>query len=216
MKLRGLLVASAILVLIGSGQIGTAQTLAPAPKALGTVLPDPPRVNLAAAWRCQNWTDRKGDGSCVHASTVMALHYAGYHNTARTWRATHAGACDAERLENGLNAAGVPFQRTYTGDVSFLDRALAAGRPCVIWWEGATHCVLLVHLDSKRAAICDPNCAHHQHWLTREQFIREWHHPKARYAMTVLSAPPPYPKRRLPNARFSAFILLRSPIVVRP
>ncbi len=217
MKRRAwLLIPTLLSAVLACAQFANAQQLAPpafGPQALGVVLAAKPIVDLAAAWRCQNWVDRGGHGSCVHASTTMALHHAGYHNEARAWRLSHEGACTTPLLERYLLDAGIPFRSTNRGDVRFLESALADRRPCVIWWEGAAHCVLLVHLDATRAAICDPNCAHHQHWLSREEFLREWNHRDCRYALMILPPPPPCPHRRLPNARFSVF--LHSPVSVR-
>jgi len=214
MKLRILLLSTMILVLVGCGQIAKAQFSSAAPHALGVASAERPSIDLPAPWRCQNWGK---EGSCVYASTIMALHKAGYHAEARKFRASYSGGCAAERLERCLRSAGVPFRSISNGDPQFLARAMAAGRPCVIWWEGASHCVLLVHLDSQRAAICDPNCAHHQHWLSRAEFFREWHHRDCRYALTVLNSPPPFPRpiRRPPDHAIPPFLILRSPIVLR-
>jgi hypothetical protein len=86
-------------------------------------------------------------------------------------------------------------------DPAILDKALSEGRPAGVTYgygerykmQTIAHMVLLVHLDSKWAAILDNNFPGTYEWMPREEFLRRWVHPNGEGWCYVMLAPPPPP-----------------------
>lgn len=108
---------------------------------------------------------------------------------------------DAVIKEHAPDLKYVQYEGT---DPSILDKALSEGRPAGVTYgygeryqmETIAHMVLLVHLDSKWAAILDNNFPGTYEWMPREEFLKRWVHPsKEGWAYVFLGAiPPPIPK----------------------
>lgn len=168
---------------------------------------DRPVVDIPPAWRCPNWSawvaaDGQWEGSCVHASLISLLKWQGQHRLAAWWRLNHGGGENPHDLDRCLDAVHIRYAETYSGDVRFVEWAVRTHRGCLVNWDQDTHCVAVVHLDARRAGILDPNYPKRILWMSRSDFIRQWHRGSSRnggrsqllWALTpVLTPPPPYP-----------------------
>lgn len=168
---------------------------------------DRPVVDIPHVWRCPNWSawvavDGEWEGSCVHASLISLLNWQGQHRLAAWWRQHHGGGENPHNLDKRLDAAGIRYAETYSGDIRFVEWAVRTHRGCLVNWDQDTHCVAVVHLDARRAAILDPNFLRRVLWMSRSEFLRQWHSGPWRnggrsqlmWALTpVLVPPPPYP-----------------------
>lgn len=156
---------------------------------------DSPAVDLPHGWRRRNWSPR-GEGSCVHASMVMLMHWQGKHELADWWQNTYDGGEMAENLAQKLEAAGVRFGETRVGDVAFLEWACRTRRGAAVSIS-SNHMVCLVHLDDEHAGILDNNDITQLQWYSREDFLQRWQGSYHRWAVTpVYNPPPPKPIHR--------------------
>lgn len=170
-----------------------------------------PTVNIPPALRQPNWAirwewvkDDKGrrvlvpDGSCTHAAMVDLFYWQGKPELAAWWRRNNAGGewSSGTSLAAKLNRAGVRF--AYTAgkkDIKFLEWACNTRRGCGVAIEGGAHMVVLVHLDSKWAALLDSNDIRGFIWVPREQFIEEWINSESWAVTPVYSPAPPLPRK---------------------
>lgn len=153
-----------------------------------------PTINLPPGLRQQNWVGDRGEGSCVHATTVMLYRWNGFPAMADWWKANNANGEWAEDLNQRFDNANVRYSYTTEYDPAFLQWACDTRRGCGITVMGGRHCVLLVHLDETWAAIIDNNQPDVIQWMPRETLLAEWnnsHH----WAFTVHYFPaPPLPQ----------------------
>lgn len=153
-----------------------------------------PVVNLPPAARQRNWT-RRGEGSCVIASTVMMFRWQGRDDLADTFRRKYGGGHGDAQLHDEMDRENVRYAYTTTGDVRFLEWAIRTRRGAGITFF-KYHFVCLVHLDSERAGILDNNRTNEIIWIGREEFVRRWRG-YGGWATTPVYAPaPPLPFRR--------------------
>lgn len=99
-------------------------------------------------------------------------------------------------------APGLKYVQYEGKDPAILDKALSEGRPAGVTYgygeryrmQTIAHMVLLVHLDSKWAAILDNNFPGTYEWMPREEFLKRWVHPNGDgWAYVFLSPGPPPP-----------------------
>src|SRR5258708_2811069 len=111
--------------------IGLIPGLAPVAPAAGAILRVTPavraiigglrQINVPLAWRKKNWIGDRGQGSCVHAALVHLFHWQGRHDLGDWWAAHNANGETAQGLAVKLEAAGVRFAETRSGDEAFLE-----------------------------------------------------------------------------------------------
>src|SRR5262249_40815274 len=86
------------------------------------------QLDIAPQWRRKNWTGRHGQGSCVHAAFVHLLHWQGQHATAKWWVERYGDGETPSGLAAKLDAAGLKFAETRSGDENFLEWAIRTRR----------------------------------------------------------------------------------------
>lgn len=150
-----------------------------------------PQCNLPRSMRQCNWVGPLGEGSCVHASWVMALRLQNRPKTADWWRAHHSDGEWAEDLAAKLDRAGIRYAYTSKkNDVAFLDKALKTHRACGVTVMGGRHMILLIHLDDKWAGLIDNNAPEVIKWVPRKTFLAEWKNSSS-WAVVPLYTPAP-------------------------
>ncbi|MFN6104879.1 MAG: hypothetical protein ACK5EA_10575 [Planctomycetaceae bacterium] len=172
--------------------------LAPPTLSLGTIIRLTPSVvrllvrlrqlDLPERFRQANWLGPRRQGSCVHASIVHLLHGQGRHDLATWWREQHADGETPDSVARQLEAAGLRYAETRTGEVRFLEWALRTRRGAAVVVQEGRHMVTLVGLDARSAHILDSNAPQEiQHW-PRRQFLAEWQS-SGGWALTILGVP---------------------------
>ena len=141
-------------------------------KALGSHLfrlSETPVVNLPHPARCRNYAG----GSCVIASTVSLFRWQGRDDLADLFRRSYSGGQSASSLHAKLEARGVRYAFTTSGDAAFLEWACRTRRGAGVTFF-ANHFVCLVHLDARRAMLLDNNRVGQYITLPRDEFLRRW------------------------------------------
>jgi hypothetical protein len=192
-----------LLVTIASALLGAlpaAGPLVPAAAAVYRVSPAVLRIvrtlhrmDIPDRWRCRNWIGHRGEGSCVHASMVHLLHWQGQHPLARWWQQHYSNGETAEGLAAKLDAAGIRYAETRTGDTAFLEWALRTRRGAAVVVLRGAHMVNLVGLDRDHAHLLDSNAPDRVQRIGRDEFLQDWI-ASGGWAVTPLGAPmPPAP-----------------------
>jgi hypothetical protein len=154
-----------------------------------------PTVNIPIGFHIRNWRGPTGQGSCVHASMIELFYWQGRPDLAELWRNAYSSGEHPAGLASKLEARGVRWAQTTSGDVSFLEWAIANRLGAAVSIDGGRHMVCLVHLDAERAGILDTNYPGSFRWMGREEFLAEWQASGLRWGVTpVYSAPPVLPK----------------------
>ncbi len=128
-----------------------------------------PVVNLPLHARCRNYAG----GSCVIASTVSLFRWQGRDDLADLFRRAYSGGQSASSLHAKLEARGVRYAYTTSGDAAFLDWACRTRRGAGVTFF-ANHFICLVHLDGQRAILLDNNRVGQYITLSRDEFLRRW------------------------------------------
>jgi len=128
-----------------------------------------PVVNLPLHARCRNYAG----GSCVIASTVSLFRWQGRDDLADLFRRAYSGGQSASSLHAKLEARGVRYAYTTSGDAAFLDWACRTRRGAGVTFF-ANHFICLVHLDGQRAILLDNNRVGQYITLPRDEFLRRW------------------------------------------
>jgi hypothetical protein len=128
-----------------------------------------PVVNLPLHARCRNYAG----GSCVIASTVSLFRWQGRDDLADLFRRAYSGGQSASSLHAKLEARGVRYAYTTSGDAAFLDWACRTRRGAGVTFF-ANHFICLVHLDGQRAILLDNNRIGQYITLPRDEFLRRW------------------------------------------
>lgn len=150
-------------------------------------------IEIPRGRRHKNWTGRLGQGSCVHAALVHLLHWQGQHTTAEWWAQRHGDGETPGGLAQKLDAAGLRYAETRSGDESFLEWVIRTRRGAAVVVQNGAHMVNLVGLDRQTAHVLDSNAPDTiQHW-DRETFLREWKQ-SGGWAVTPLVGPPSPPE----------------------
>lgn len=183
-----------VLVIAGAAAAGCASS-PPEVRPIRPPSPEVPVVNLPEDLRQENWT-RRGEGSCVHASTVSSFNWLGWFERARRWHSRYGGGETATGHQRKLAAEGIPFVSTERGDASVLDYATRTRRPAVIWFF-ANHSITFCGFSRIRgedyALLLDNNRTAQFLRIRRETFLRRWRG-YGGYACVPLGVPtPPLP-----------------------
>jgi hypothetical protein len=192
-----------LLLSLVTATVGAVPGLALAPAAGTTLLRVTPAVrrivrdirllNIPLAYRRKNWTGNRGQGSCVHAAFVNLLHWQGQHTRAEWWAANHANGETADSMATKLEAAGLPFAETRSGDEAFLEWAIRTRRGAGVVVQNGAHMVNLVGLTRQTAQILDSNSPERIQHRPRDDFVREWKE-SGGWAVTPVGTPlPPDP-----------------------
>jgi len=147
-------------------------------------------VDIPHRWRKRNWIGDRGQGSCVHAALVNLWHWQGRHELAEWWAAHHGNGETAEGLSAKLEAAGVRFAETRSGDEAFLEWAIRTRRGAAVVVQNGSHMVNLVGLDRRHAQILDSNSPERVESWPRERFFGEWKQ-SGGWAVTPVGPPAP-------------------------
>lgn len=155
-----------------------------------------PAIYLPPELRQRNWLGPKREGSCVHATMTMCFRIQRRFKMAEWWRANNGDGEWPADLAAKFDKAGVKYAYTAgKGDVKFLKWAVDTQRGCGVTVRGASHMVLLIHLDKKWAGLIDNNSPNQIQWVPREAFIAEWLNSES-WAITPCYKPsPPLPVR---------------------
>lgn len=163
--------------------------------------PEIPVVNLPRAMRPHNWTDARGSGSCVIASSVFHFHWQNRPDLAEFFRKSYAGGQTADSIEKKWRAAGIPFASTYnpdprldhSGDPEFLDWASRSRRGAIIWFFDS-HCVHFcgfARIGTEEFAILNDNNREANFIrIPKIEFLKRWRG-YGGYACTALLSPAP-------------------------
>lgn len=147
-----------------------------------------PAVNIPPSLRYLNWTDSRGQGSCVHANLCTLLEWNSRFNQAAEWRSLYSGGETHDRMLARLNAKHVRYADTFNKfDVAFLELAIATRRGCGVAlsmsasdafaWDDRNRCnhmVTLVHLDESTAGVIDNRWPTRIVYHDRTQFLKNW------------------------------------------
>ena len=196
--MKRLLLPALLLLLVGCNQCVTIDFGGDIPTCPRVEYPEHqveyPTVNLEKAFRQRNWRGPEKEGSCVHATTVMALYWQNRLDEAKRWRATFGDGEYPESLAAKLDQEGIRYAYTSRqNDVAFLEWACNTRRGCGVTILGGAHMVFLVHLDGERAGILDNNQPDHIFWVPRETFLSEWRNSTSWAVAPVYSPSPPLP-----------------------
>jgi hypothetical protein len=131
--------------------------------------PKSPAMDLPVEARCRNYAG----GSCVCASTISLLRWQGCDELAAELRRTCVGGQSAGSLHAHLDALGVRYAFTTSGDVAFLEWAIRTRRGCGVTFYPA-HYVNLVDLTDEEATLLDNNRVEQYVTMPRDEFIRRW------------------------------------------
>lgn len=146
-------------------------------------------------------------GLCVWTSIDMAALWMGIQELIgiRDVMRKEPGGGWPERVEKVIKAKAphVDFVQYEGSDASILDATIKTGRPvCITYGYGdfyrkrglakISHMVLLVHLDSKWAAIRDNNDVEQITWMPREELLKRAMYPSGKFwSVSILGTPPP-------------------------
>jgi hypothetical protein len=174
--------------------------------AVRRIVRDVRLLDIPLAYRRKNWTGNRGQGSCVHAAFVHLLHWQGQHDMAEWWAAHHANGETADSMATKLEATGLRFAETRSGDEAFLEWAIRTRRGAGVVVQNGAHMVNLVGLTRQTAQILDSNSPDQIQQRPRDEFVREWKE-SGGWAVTPVFPPlPPDPwivkSLRPSNAKF--------------
>lgn len=137
-----------------------------------------PVANLPKSMHQKNWTDYRGSGSCVHASTVYCLRWENQDELAKWWRSNHAGGETASSIIKFYKAADIPCVYTMSGNPEFLEWVTRNRYASIIWFK-ERHCVAFCGFakdgSGKEVAIIqDNNRPGTYESYPKLEFIRRW------------------------------------------
>lgn len=166
-------------------------------RATPDVPPEEPVANLPNPLHERNWVSSRGEGSCVIASSVMALRWIGQDEEAAKWRRTYSGGQTQYSIMSIYNDNGIPYAAELQGNPAFFDWVTLTRRAAILWWK-PYHCCLFVgysvRSDGKEyAGIIDNNKPGVIEWHPRETFIRKWRSEYGGFALAPLVSPPASP-----------------------
>jgi len=166
--MRALLIL--ILLAVGCGR-GAKVVQLPAPPV------EVPAANLPVGLRPWNWTDAKGSGSCVIASSVYHLRWQHKLALADGFRKSYAGGQTADSIKRIWSVNRIPFVFTEAGDPSFLEWASETRRGAIIWYF-PSHCVHFCGFSSRNgqefALLNDNNRVQNYIWIPKQEFLKNW------------------------------------------
>jgi hypothetical protein len=116
----------------------------------GVVMTLPPEL------RQKNW----GGGSCVHASNVSLLRWQGQYEMADWWRQAYSGGEYGDRLVSRLEAAGLRYAYTDSGDEAFLRWCIRTRRGAGIFYK-PSHSINCVGMDDQFVYLLDNNATNY-------------------------------------------------------
>ncbi len=96
-------------------------------------------MSLPRSLRQENWLSR-GEGSCVHASTISMLNWCSQYGLAQKWRKTYGGGEYESSILQKYDANGLRHQETRSGSPEFLEWVSSQRRGAIIWYF-PNHCV---------------------------------------------------------------------------
>jgi len=137
-----------------------------------------PAANLPVNLRPFNWTDARGSGSCVNASTVFNLHWSNNPELADWWRRSHAGGETSTSIRRHHDERNLRYFYTLRADPALLDWCTATRRSALIWFY-PSHCINFCgfHRDESGrevAYLLDNNRPRNWIKVERSKFLKEW------------------------------------------
>lgn len=146
-----------------------------------------PTMNLPYEARQKNWI-RYGSGSCYYASTVSVLRWQGRDDIAENIRRKCGGGAYTSDVARALDAEGLQYAFTTSGDVGFLEWCIRTRRGAAIAYFDS-HAITLVHLDAQEAWVLDNNRTERYIRIPRQTFIHRWINVYGGDAITVVGTP---------------------------
>lgn len=137
-------------------------------------------------------------GSCGHASTTSLLRHQQQYELADWWRATYSSGEYSTRHIERLEAAGLRYAYTTTGDMEFLKYCARTRRGAVIYYK-PYHIVNFVGVDLNRGVVQlldnndvnRPERAGSYEEVEYERFAHDWKHQYGGFAFTLIYQPAP-------------------------
>jgi ABC-type bacteriocin/lantibiotic exporter with double-glycine peptidase domain len=150
--------------------------------------PEHPVMNLPPSLRQGNWS-QSGEGSCVVASMVSLLRWQGRGATANKLKRKYGGGQSFSEWNETLNSEGIRYAATRKeNNISFLEKAIATRRGCMVTVMGEAHMICLVDLTQKAACLLDNNNPGSYKWVSRKDFLDEWRRANS-WALTPIYTP---------------------------
>lgn len=152
-----------------------------------------PQVNIPLPMRQANWST---EGSCGWATTVTALNHCDAHEMGQYIRRHFSGAMSLDSFSVVMERLNIPYAKTSTADVTFLEWAVDTRRGCGVMLFKAHngklygHSLFLVHFDQQRVGLLDNNDVENIVWLKRETFLEHWT-ASGGFAFAIVSSPLP-------------------------
>lgn len=154
-----------------------------------------PAANLPVELRPYNWTDRRGSGSCVNASTVFNLQWTHQPRLAEWWRRNHAGGETSASIRRHHDNAGLRYWYTTRADPAILDYCTRTRRSAVIFYfpsHAINFCGFHREGGTEYAYLLDNNRPKQWIKVERSQFLRAWAG-YGGFALTLANPPVPPP-----------------------
>lgn len=142
--------------------------------------------------RQKNWL-HQGEGSCAHASTIVALRWINLPEMADWWKTNYGGGEYFSRLTERMDSAGLRYVATEDGDFRVLEYA-ARNRLVVVLPYKPAHAINLVDLTPTHAVLLDNNRPGEYEYVPRAEFDARWTQEFGGVAICLIGTPaPPWP-----------------------
>lgn len=154
-------------------------------------------ADVPPSFRPRNWpAEDDGSGSCVNASTILCLNYAGYEQMAAWWRTAHEGGETLNSAFQHLEDCGLPYACTagnLESGMAFLHWAEQNRIACGMFF-GPWHAQNMVGYVNGYWAVVDNNHPERIDWYSDAKFREMWEADGCVAWCFVTPPPPPWPK----------------------
>ncbi len=183
-------------VVIALSITGSGCTMRPDVVAVQPPPAETPGANLPRSLRQENWLSR-GEGSCVHASTISMLNWCSNYQLAQQWRYKYGGGEYESSILAKYDANGLRHQYTRTGSPEFLEWVSSQRRAAIIWYF-PNHCVTFAGFGRDSAGgevayLLDNNRPNQFLRIPKDKFLQSWLGYGGFAATVLLEPPPPLP-----------------------
>lgn len=152
-------------------------------------------ADVPMALRVKNWPGTDGSGSCVNASMMVCLNWAGLEATSAWW--PWSGGETISSCTQHLEVARLRYCVAYGGGedaVSLLRWAARNRIPAGITFKTRHFCTLLDFDNQGRCVVLDNNHVNGFEVYETAQFLQMWREVGGYAAVIVSPPPPPWPE----------------------
>jgi hypothetical protein len=150
-------------------------------------------ADVPLALRVDNWTSERGAGSCVNASTIVCLNWAGLEATADWW--PWSGGETKSSCTQHLAISRVDYCVADGGGEDAVNLLRWASRnriPVGITFKSRHFCTLLDFNNGGYCVVLDNNNINGFEVYTTDEFLEMWRlDGEGGYAAVIVSPPPP-------------------------